>query len=191
MQCRNILDWMMIFKTNFRWGSKVRAMQELAWVPKLLLGDESFWPFSYLYLDRVAIQADVPMFWWSGPFFANLAVWSMLQFCGWFLVAIFITGQFCATTLPLQSLNSHSMTSNPWEVIQDKSSRASNPWEANQDKSSRTRIQNKRKRSSPSPPHTIPYPGLPEPVSNQLEIHVCETKFHTTTWYFLSFLSSI
>jgi len=25
-----------------KWGSKVRAMQELAWVPKLLLGDESF-----------------------------------------------------------------------------------------------------------------------------------------------------
>ena len=34
-------------------------MQDLAWVPKLLLGEESFWPFSYLrqiFLDRFPIQ---------------------------------------------------------------------------------------------------------------------------------------
>ena len=57
--CKFFKTQIIVFKSLSRWGSKVRAMQDLAWVPKLLLGEESFWPFSYLrqiFLDRFPIQ---------------------------------------------------------------------------------------------------------------------------------------
>ena len=36
------IDSHFLFKIVPRWGSKLKAMQELAWVPKLLLGEETF-----------------------------------------------------------------------------------------------------------------------------------------------------